>query len=85
MNFELNTNASTTLTSVGALIATTWKTWRIELRYDTSGVARAYWFIEGVLQGSVVTTIGEYPLAFGVHTLTTNRLKLGPVHIYYDW
>lgn len=84
-NFELNTNASTTLTSVGAAITTTWKEWRIEIRYDASGVAQAYWYINGVLQGNLPPTIGEAPYAFGAHTLTTNVLKIGPVHIYYDW
>ncbi len=84
-NFELNTNASTTLTSVGAAISTTWKTWKITIRYNTAGVATAYWYINGALQGSLAPTTGEAPYAFGVHTLTTNVVKVGPTHIWYDW
>lgn len=84
-NFELNTNASTTLTSVGAAITTTVKTFRIEMKYDSAGVAKAYWYIDGALQGSITPTTGEAPYAFGAHTLTNNRLKLGVTHIYYDW
>ncbi len=84
-NYELNTNASTTLTSVGAAISTSWKTWRIEIKYNTAAVATASWFINGALQGSLPPTTGEAPYAFGAHTLTTNVLKIGPLHIYYDW
>ncbi|MCR4342013.1 MAG: hypothetical protein NUW01_19220 [Gemmatimonadaceae bacterium] len=87
-NFELNTNASTTLTDVGATVAsisTTWHDWRIVLDYDTAGVVRARWYIDGAYQGYIVPTTGEAPYAFGAHTLTTNVVKIGPVHIFYDW
>lgn len=85
VNYELNTNASTSLTSVGAAIAVAWKTWKISIRYNTAGVATASWYINGALQGSLPPTTGEAPYAFGAHVLTTNVLKLGPVHIWYDW
>lgn len=85
VNFQLATNASSTLVDVGALISTSWKTWKIVLDYDTAAVRRASWFINGALQGSIVPTDSEAPYAFGAHTLTTNVLKIGPVHIYYDW
>lgn len=84
-NFELNTNASTTLTSVGAAVDNSWHMWKVSLKYDTAGVARAYWYIDGTLQGSVITTTDEAPYAFGLHSLTTNRVGMGIVHIYYDW
>jgi hypothetical protein len=87
-NFELNTNASTSLTSVGATVASvgaTFHLWRIEYRFATDGTARAYWYIDDELQGSILPTTDEFPLAFGVHSLTTNRVGLGWVHIYYDW
>lgn len=84
-NFELNTNASTTLTSVGAAIDTNWHLWRITMKYNTSGVATAYWYIDDVLQGSLPPTTDEAPYAFGLHSLTTNRLKMSWFHIYYDW
>jgi hypothetical protein len=87
-NFELNTNASTTLTDVGATVAsisTTWHDWRIELLYDTAGTIRANWYIDSAYQGYIVPTQAEAPYAFGAHTLTTNVVKIGPVHIFYDW
>ena len=84
-NFELNTNASTTLTDVGAVVDNLAHDWRIEMLYDTAGVIRANWYIDGAFQGFIVPTQDEGPYAFGSHTLTTNRLKLGTVHIFYDW
>lgn len=84
-NFQLATNASSTLVDVGKAVETTWRTWRIELDYDTAAAFRASWFIDGDLQGSIVPTSGEAPYAFGAHALTTNEIKIGPVHIYYDW
>ncbi len=84
-NYQLATNASSALVDVGAAIAVAWKEWRIVLDYTTAGVRRASWFINGTLQGSIVPTDSEAPYAFGAHTLTTNNLLLGPVHIFYDW
>jgi len=84
-NFELNTNASTTLTDVGAEVDNDWHDWRIEMLYDTAGVIRANWYIDRALQGYIVPTQDEAPYAFGAHTLTTNVVKIGPVHIFYDW
>lgn len=84
-NFELNTNASTTLTSVGAACDSNWHLWRITMKYNSAGVATAYWYIDDVLQGSLPPTTDEAPYAFGLHTLTTNRLKMSWFHVYYDW
>ena len=84
-NFELNTNASTTLTDAGAAVDNAWHLWKIELLWDTAGVVRANWYIDGSHQGYIVPTNDEAPYAFGAHNLTTNRLGLGWVHIYYDW
>lgn len=84
-NFQLATNASSTLVDVGAAVSATWKNWRIVLDYTTSAVFRASWFINGVLQGSIVPTTDEAPYAFGAHTLSSNVVKIGPVHIFYDW
>jgi hypothetical protein len=85
VNFQLATNASSTLVDVGDAISTTWHEWEIVIDYDTAGAIRASWYIDGVLQGSIVPTTNEAPYAFGAHTLSTNKLLLGPVHIYYDW
>lgn len=84
-NFELNTNASTALTDVGALVDNAWHDFRVVFDYDTTGVVRARWYIDRAYQGFIVPTQGEAPWAFGAHTLTTNVVKVGPVHIFYDW
>jgi len=84
-NFQLATNASSTLVDVGAAVSAAWKEWRIVIDFDSSAALRASWFIDGALQGSIVPTSNEAPYAWGAHTLTTNVVKIGPVHIYYDW
>ena len=84
-NFQLATNASSTLVDVGAAVSAAWKTWKIVIDYTTAAVIRASWYINGTLQGSIVPTTNEAPYAFGAHTLTTNVVKIGPTHIYYDW
>jgi len=81
--FELNSNAGTS-PSIGPLLDAAWHTWKITLRYDTAGVARAYWFIDDVLQGNVQITQDEAPYAFGLHVLL-NDLAMGWIHIFYDW
>ena len=85
-NFQLATNASSTLVDVGALIGTTWKEWKMVIDYTTAttAVVRCSWFIDGVLQGSIVPVTDEAPYAFGCHVLS-NVLLVGIVHIYYDW
>jgi hypothetical protein len=84
-NFQLATDGSATLVDVGAAVDTDWHEWTIVLDYDTAAVFRARWYIDGVLQGDIVPTTGEAPYAFGLHALTTNEIKIGPTHIYYDW
>jgi len=84
-NFQLATNASTTLMDNSiAVIDNAWHTWRIVLDFDTAGVIRARWFIDKVLQGAIVPTTAEAPYAWGAHVLT-NDLRIGIVHIFYDW
>lgn len=82
--FELNSNAGAATADAGAALDSAWHTWRIELRYDTSAVAQAYWYMDDALQGNVAITQDEAPYAFGMHVLT-NDLGLGWVHIFYDW
>ena len=84
-NFQLATNASSTLVSVGKLVEVTWRTWKIIIDFDSSATIRARWFIDGTLQGAIVPTVTEAPYAFGMHALTTNEIKMGALHIYYDW
>jgi hypothetical protein len=84
-NFEYNTNASTTLTDVGAAIDNNWHNFVQEFLYDTSGVFRSNWYIDGAFQGFILPTTDEAPYAWGAHALTTNVVKIGVVHIYYDW
>jgi hypothetical protein len=86
VTFELASNASAENTAdAGAAVDNTWHDWRIELRYSTGAVATAYWYIDRALQGSIPITQDEAPYAFGAHVLTANVLKIGPVHIFYDW
>lgn len=46
--------------------------------------ANVEWFIDGTSQGTIALEADEFPVAFGAHVLTTNRLSLGIVHISYE-
>ncbi len=84
-NFKLNGNAANMAT--GPVIATTWHLWKIVLQRNAAAVPSVYAYRDGTIFS---TTAGagaadEFPLKFGFHALTTNRIGLGAVHIFYDW
>lgn len=84
-NFQLATNASSTLVDVGEAVSAVWREWSIVIDFDSAAALRASWYINGSLQGSIAPTATEAPYAFGMHTLTNNVLLMGPVHIFYEW
>ena len=74
-NFGLRSGAAT---DAGALIDTNYHRWRI-----TVSSASVEWFIDGTSQGTIALEADEFPVSFFGHTLTTNRIALGPVRIWY--
>jgi len=74
-NFGLRSGAAS---DAGAAVDNAWHVWRIEV--DSTNVE---WFIDDTSQGTIALEADEWPVSFGMHTLTTNRVLLGPVHIYY--
>lgn len=85
-NFNLAANAATV--TAGPVIATGWSVWKIVLQFDPSGAGPKMWaYKDGVIfsQTAAVGIQDEFPLRFGLHVLTTNRIGLGTVHVYYDW
>ena len=85
VNFLLQGNAAT-LTTL-ALISTTWHKWKIVLEFNGASGPNIYAYIDGARQSATagVGLSDEFPLSFGMHSLTTNRQGLGLTHIYYDW
>ena len=85
VNFILQGNGSAMAT--GPVIATTWALWRIVLEFNNALGPNVTAYrnnaIFSVTPG--VGAVDEFPLFFGMHSLTTNRQGLGPTHIYYDW
>ena len=82
-NFQLAADGGGgALTDAGAADDADWHLFTIEVALAPD---LAYWYIDGVLQGSVAVTEDEWPAKFGFHALTTNRPLLGTVHIYYSW
>ncbi len=75
-NYGLRSGAAS---DAGAAVDTTNHLWTIEI--TASGVE---WFIDGTSQGSIALETGEFPVTFGAHTFTTNRLMLGWAHIWYE-
>ena len=65
--------------SDGETDSTTWHVFRISLNGST-----ATWAIDGTEQGSITFIQDEFPVSFGMHTLTTNRIMLSTVHIWYE-
>lgn len=84
-NFQIGGNAGTPVN--GAASDALWHLFETRIRRDTSGVAVAFWSIDGALQSTTGLTIAndEMPCCFGFHALTTNRPALGLTHVYYDW
>lgn len=84
-NFLLQGNAATLAT--GPAIATTWAWWKIVLDHQGATGPNVYAYRNNTIFSATagVGAQDEFPLKFGLHSLTTNRQGLGPVHIYYDW
>ena len=84
-NFRLAGNAAAMAT--GPAIATTWATWKIMLQFNGATGPNCYAYRNGVIfsRTAGVGAQDEFPLKFGLHSLTTNRQGLGVTHIYYDW
>jgi hypothetical protein len=85
VNFKLAGNAAAMAT--GPLIATTWALWKIVLEFKGATGPSCYAYRNGVIfsRTAGVGVQDEFPLRFGLHSLTTNRQGLGPLHIYYDY
>lgn len=84
-NFQLAGNGSDL--DAGPAISTTWHKWKIVIERDGSAVPKIYWFVDGAIQNTTAVSgiSDEFPLKFGLHSLTTNRIGLGLTHIYYDY
>jgi hypothetical protein len=84
-NFILAGNASDL--STGAAVDNTIHKWKIVVQFSPGNVPNLYWFIDGAPQNTTaaVGINDEFPLKFGMHSLTTNRIRLGTTHISYDW
>lgn len=84
-NFLFRGNAAAMVT--GPAIATTWATWKIQLEFNGNTGPNCFAYRNGVIfsRTAGVGAQDEAPLKFGLHTLTTNRIGLGPLHIYYDY
>lgn len=84
-NFLLDGNAANMVT--GPLIATTWSFWKIVLAFNGALGPNVFAYRDGTIfsQTAGVGAQDEFPLKFGLHTLTTNRIGMGVLHIFYDW
>ena len=61
--------------------------WKIVLQFNGSTGPNCYAYRDGTIF-STTAGVGlqdEFPLKFGFHSLTNNRIGVGPVHIFYDW
>lgn len=83
VNFVLRSDADS---DVGAAVDNLSHRFKIVLfKNGTTYTDGAEWFIDGVSQGRMDIKADEFPAKFGMHVLTTNRILLHWVHIYYDW
>lgn len=84
-NFRLAGNAASMVT--GLVVDNVWRKWKIVLEFNGATGPLCTWYAGGALQGTTQGTGAqdEFPLKFGLHSLTTNRQGLGAVRIFYDW
>ncbi len=84
-NFLGQGNAATMVT--GPVIATTWGFWKIVLQFNGATGPNCFFYRNGAIFSTTagVGAQDEFPLKFGLHALTTNRIGMGALHIYYDW
>lgn len=79
-NFAIRgTDGTGALTDVGALLAATYKKFKI---VATAG-GTVEWFIDGASQGTITLKTDLFPTAFSASVTTTNRLSLAWAHIFY--
>lgn len=82
-NFKLASGADS---DVGALVDNAYHWWRIILDAGLGTATDAVeWFIDNTSQGTMDLETDLFPAAFSSHSLTTNRLGVNTVHIYYAW
>ena len=74
-NFTLESGAAS---DAGAADDGNWHLFKVVI---TS--ANVEWFIDGTSQGTIALEADEFPVSFGAYASTTNRFKLGQVHIFY--
>ncbi len=90
-NFVLSGAGVATDMATGPLVDTSWHHWRIVLQFPGGTTANAavnvFAYIDGVIFSTTPGTgvQDQFPLRFGFHALTTNRIGMGMVHAYYDW
>ena len=79
-NFRLRNGALTGWTGAvtGPLIDNAAHLWRIDF-YGTT----TQFFVDGVSYGTLTTELDEWPCSFFMHSLTTNRMFLSSIHIFY--
>lgn len=76
-NFVLRSGAAS---DIGAAVDNAWHRWKIVV---TAG-GSIEWFIDDVSQGTIALQTDLWPVSFGLHTLTNNRVLLGTTHIFYS-
>ena len=75
-NFALKCGANT---DVGAAVDNAYHLWKIVV-----GSTTTEWFIDGVSQGTVTTTVDVWPSGFACEAFTTNRWALSWGHVFYE-
>lgn len=88
-NFLLAGAAATMAT--GPAVAAGWHLWRIVLQFPGGTTANVGPSCFAYLDNAIFSTTAgvgvqdQFPLRFGFHALTTNRIGCGLVHISYEW
>lgn len=77
-NFILRSDADS---DAGAVIDTNYHVWKTVIKPGTTD--KVEWFIDGTSQGTMNLKEDEFPVSFFMHALTTNRIRLSWVHVYY--
>lgn len=73
--------------TIASLTAATWNLWKIVIEYAGTAVPKCYAYVNNTIfsatAGSGVQD--KFPLRWGFHSLTNDRIGVGLTRVYYDW
>ena len=73
--------------TIATAVAATWHMWKIVIEYNGTGSPKIYAYMDNTIFSTTAGSGAQdlFPLGFGAHSKTNDRIGVGLTHIYYDW